>query len=205
MEKETPRDYQQATEIEAQNAIRVLLSYLGDNPDREGLQDTPARVVRAWDEMTAGYQQDPKEILARDFDGASYDEVIALPWIEFWSTCEHHLLPFFGYAHVAYLPSKKNARVVGLSKLARLVDCFARRLQIQEKMTMQIADALQAHLKPAGVAVIVQAKHLCMACRGVQKHKSVMLTSNMRGSFRRNAASRKELFDLINLAKQNGL
>jgi GTP cyclohydrolase I len=189
---------------DAMTAVEVLLRYMGEDPDREGLKDTPRRVCKAWLEMTSGYQEDPAEILARDFDAADYDEVIALPWIEFWSTCEHHLLPFSGYAHVAYLPAKKNPRVVGLSKMARLVDCFGRRLQIQEKMTIQIADAMQKHLRPQGVAVVVQAKHLCMACRGVQKSKSVMVTSAMRGVFRRNAAARSEFFRLVDLAaKQN--
>ncbi len=193
------------TEIEAQNAIRTLLTFMGEDPTRDGLLDTPHRVVRAWEEMTVGYQQSPEEILDRDFDAGDYDEVIALPFCEFWSTCEHHLLPFYGYAHIAYLPAAKKPRVVGLSKMARLVDCFARRLQIQEKMTIQIADAMQERLKPRGVAVVVQAQHLCMACRGVQKHKSVMVTSAMRGMFRKDAATRSEFFRLVELAsKQNG-
>lgn len=193
------------SEGDAQRAIRTLLSYIGEDPNREGLQDTPDRVVRAWEEMTAGYTQSPADILSRDFDGGAYDEMIALPWIEFYSTCEHHMLPFSGFAHVAYIPSKKNPRVVGLSKMARLVDCFAKRLQIQEKMTMQVADAMQAHLKPAGVAVVIQAKHGCMACRGVQKHKSVMVTSQMRGAFRTGAAARSEFFQLVDLgSKHNG-
>lgn len=193
------------TEGEAHQAIATLLCYLGEDPEREGLQDTPVRVVRAWEDMTVGYNQDPKDILERDFDAASYDEMIALPFVEFSSTCEHHLLPFSGYAHIAYLPAKKKPRVVGLSKMARLVDCFGRRLQIQEKMTMQIADAMQEHLKAAGVAVVIQAKHLCMSCRGVQKHKSVMVTSAMRGVFRKSAATRAEFFKLVELAsKQNG-
>lgn len=193
------------TEGEAHQAIATLLAYIGEDPYREGLQDTPIRVVKAWDEMTVGYQQDPKDILARDFDGENYDEIIACPWVEFTSVCEHHLLPFRGFAHLAYLPAKKKPRVVGLSKMARLVECFGRRLQIQEKMTMEIADAMQDCLKPQGVAVVLQAKHSCMSCRGVQKHKPVMVTSAMRGVFRKDAATRSEFFRIVELAdKQNG-
>jgi GTP cyclohydrolase I len=151
--------------------------------------------------MTVGYSQDPRQILARRFE-AQYDEMIICPWIEFHSTCEHHLLPFFGVAHVGYIPSAPDSKVVGLSKLARLVDCFARRLQIQEQMTQQIASAMQEHLDPRGVAVVVQAKHLCMACRGVQKHKAAMVTSAMRGVFLQ-YAPRVEFFKLIELAHKS--
>jgi GTP cyclohydrolase I len=202
MEHTTKHD---TTEQEAQRAVQTLLRYIGEDPEREGLQDTPARVVRAWDELTEGYEQNPEAILERDFDGGQYDEMIALPYVEFHSTCEHHLLPFSGYAHIAYLPARKNPRVVGLSKMARLVDCFARRLQIQEKMTREIACAMSKHLRPAGVAVVVQAKHLCMSCRGVKKHKGVMVTSSMIGAFRKSVATRNEFFRLVDLAsKQNG-
>lgn len=191
--------------MDPEDTIRELLTNIGEDPHREGLKDTPRRVVKAWQELTVGYDQNPKEILNRDFDAQSYDEVIACPWIEFYSTCEHHLLPFMGVAHVGYLPAKKKSRVVGLSKLGRLVDCFARRLQIQEQMTMQIADAMEEHLQPRGVAVVVMAKHLCMACRGVQKHKSVMVTSAMRGVFRKEGPARSEFFQLVYLAdKLNG-
>lgn len=190
---------------DAMLAVGTLLRYMGEDPEREGLKDTPRRVTKAWLEMTSGYDQNPAEILQRDFDAGTYDEMIALPWIEFTSCCEHHLLPFAGFAHIAYLPAKKNPRVVGLSKMARLVECYGRRLQIQERMTIQIANAMQEHLQPSGVAVVVQAKHLCMACRGVQKHKSVMVTSSMRGAFRKDAAARSEFFQLVKLAaKQNG-
>lgn len=184
-------------------AVKHLLTFLGEDPDREGLKDTPRRVLKAWQEMTVGYHQKPEEILERDFDSHKYDQVIGCPFVEFYSTCEHHLLPFFGVAHVGYLPSQKNPRVVGLSKMARLVDCFARRLQIQERMTMQIADAMEAHLNPRGVAVIVIAKHLCMACRGVQKHKAKMFTSAMRGVFREGDGARAEFFKLIELARSS--
>lgn len=186
------------------HCIRNLLEAIGEDPQREGLTDTPGRVAKAWEEMTRGYSEHPAVILSKDFDAADYDEIIIEPYIEFYSTCEHHLLPFFGYAHVAYLPGKLHPRVVGLSKLARLVDCYARRLQIQERMTVQIADAISKHLKPQGVAVVVQAKHLCMACRGVQKHKAVMVTSAMRGVFQK-PAPRQEFFKLVELAaKSNG-
>jgi GTP cyclohydrolase I len=183
--------------IAAMAGVVSILNYIGEDCWREGLRDTPARVVKAWKEMTVGYSQDPAEILARDFDGGGYDEVICVPNIELYSTCEHHMIPFHGVAHVAYLPRK---RVVGLSKLARLVDCFARRLQIQEQLTMQVADAIQTHLDPRGVAVVVEAKHMCMCARGVGKQKSSMVTSAMRGVFRQPAA-RAEFFKLVEVAK----
>lgn len=190
-----------AQRIEAEKAVRHLLNTFDPNPTREGLTDTPARVIRAWEELTAGYQQDPAVILARDFDGAKYDEMVACMDIDFHSMCEHHLLTFRGRAHVAYLPSKKHGRVVGLSKLARLVDCFARRLQIQEQMTMQIADALQKHLKPAGVGVIIEAQHFCMCARGVQKQNSTMVTSALTGVFK-NGAPRQEFLALVAMVKK---
>jgi len=181
-----------------------LLKFIGENPDREGLKETPSRVLKSWMEMTQGYKQKPEEILTKDFYVGPYDEIIGLPWIEFCSNCEHHLLPFMGAAHVAYLPSLPNPRVVGVSKLARLVDCFARRLQVQERMAIQIADAMEEHLKPRGVAVVIQAKHLCMACRGVQKHQPVMITSAMRGVFRDEGPARAEFFRLVELTRPNG-
>jgi len=187
-------------ETMAREAIRVLLRYIGEDPTRDGLEDTPDRVIRAWDEMTEGYSQNPKDLLATDFASERYNQIIACPWIEFHSTCEHHLLPFVGYAHVAYLPNQKKARVVGLSKMARLVDCFARRLQIQEKLTVQVADAMSKYLSPAGVAVVIQAKHECMACRGVRKQQAVMVTSQMRGVFLKHAEARAEFFKLVELA-----
>lgn len=195
-----------AEEWPLSSIIVSLLRYLGEDPEREGLKETPQRVLKAWKEMTVGYGQDPAKILARSFSTDRYDQVIVCPWIEFYSTCEHHLLPFFGVAHVAYLPAEgPRPKVVGLSKLARLVDCFGRRLQIQEQMTAQIADALEVNLKPRGVAVVIQAKHLCMACRGVQKHKAVMVTSAMRGVFLKEQAAREEFFKLVDLAaKSNG-
>lgn len=185
---------------EAEEAVATLLKYLGEDPARDGLKDTPRRVVKAWTEMCGGYDQDPAQILTRSFLVQDYDQVIISSWIEFHSTCEHHLLPFSGYAHVAYLPNQ-NSPVVGLSKLARLVDCFAKRLQIQERLTEEIARAMDTVLAPAGIAVIIQAKHLCMGCRGVKKHNAVMTTSSMHGVFRTNGPARMELMHLIKMAK----
>jgi GTP cyclohydrolase IA len=193
------------SDFDAREAVKTLLRYMGEDPEREGLLDTPDRVVRAWEEMTSGYRVDPEEILETNFDAARYNEVIACAWIEFYSTCEHHMLPFSGYAHIGYMPARKEPRVVGLSKMARLVECYGRRLQIQEKMTVEIADAMQKYIRPSGVAVVIQAKHLCMSCRGVQKHKAAMVTSEMRGMFRKSAATRSEFFRLVDLAaKHNG-
>lgn len=184
------------SEQNAQLGVIQLLRHLGEDPERDGLKDTPERVVKAWDEMTVGYGQDPAEILSREFHMKGYDEMIAVPNVEFYSSCEHHMLPFFGVAHVAYLPKTKAARVVGLSKLARLVDCFARRLQVQERLTAEIADAIEEHLDVAGVGVVVQARHLCMCARGVGKHKSSMVTSAMRGAFRK-GTTRQEFLTLV--------
>ncbi len=164
------------------NALREILRAIGEDPDREGLVDTPDRVMRSWSEIFAGYRQDPAQILATTFQEVDgYDEMVLLRDIPFHSTCEHHMLPFTGLAHVAYLP---NGRVVGLSKLARLVDCFARRLQIQERMTRVIANALMTHLNPHGCGVMVKAAHGCMACRGVQKSGATMVTTAVEGRFR---------------------
>lgn len=177
----------------ARVAITDLLCAFGEGglPEwREGIADTPDRVARAWQEMLAGYQDDPAAILATDFDADGYDQMVLLNGIAFTSICEHHLLPFHGVAHVAYLPS---ARVVGLSKLARLVDCFARRLQLQERMTQEIANAIAEHLAPLGVGVLVEATHTCMTDRGVRKPGAQMVTSVMLGAFRDNDAARTEL------------
>lgn len=174
--------------------IREVLTAIGENPDREGLKETPKRVVKSWAELYAGYHQKPAEILAKVFEDGACDEVVLLKEIAFSSMCEHHMLPFVGVAHIAYLPAGK---VVGLSKLARLTDCFAKRLQIQEKMTSQIADAIEEHLKPKGTAVIIEAHHQCMSCRGVGKQNTVMVTSAMRGVFRDNQSARNEVLALI--------
>lgn len=180
------------TEIEAQNAVRVLLQYLGQDPDREGLADTPQRVVRAWDEFTRGYGQDPKEILGTAFEGEGYDQMIVCRGIDFWSMCEHHLLPFHGVAAVGYIPGN---RVVGLSKMPRLVKCFASRLQIQERLTKQVAEAMRDVLEPKGVGVLIRARHLCMACRGVKQQEAEMVTSALLGEFRKQEV-REEFMNL---------
>jgi GTP cyclohydrolase IA len=186
----------------AQAMVRGMLSYLGEDPDREGLLETPARVVRAWDEHFAGYGMDPGEYLAKTFQEVEgYDELVLVSDIEVMSHCEHHMVPFVGKAHVAYIP---NGRVVGLSKIARVVDVYAKRLQVQEKMTAQIAEALQTHLAPQGVAVIMQCQHFCMCYRGVKKPGSWTTTSKLYGVFLDNAPSRMELFTLIGLKREIG-
>ena len=176
---------------EAEQAVETLLRWIGEDPDRDGLVDTPARVAKALREMTSGYAEDPAEILSRTFEETS-DEMVILRGITFQSICEHHLLPFIGTATVGYLPGK----VVGISKLARLVNCFARRLQIQERLTRQIADAVEKHLEARGVAVVIRAQHLCMACRGVRQMESEMVTSAMLGTLRTDATSRAEFLRL---------
>ncbi len=180
---------------EAEKAVRTLIRWIGDDPAREGLLDTPGRVTRAWEEFGAGYEQDPKEILARTFEEiAGYDEMVVLRDIGFESHCEHHMLPIIGRAHVAYLPRN---RVVGISKLARIVEAFARRLQIQEKMTAEIADTIQEVLDPYGVAVVVDAAHHCMTTRGVRRGGVNMVTSRMLGAFRKDPSTRREFLAMI--------
>ncbi|HET8937823.1 MAG TPA: GTP cyclohydrolase I FolE [Polyangiales bacterium] len=185
---------------QAQDYVRGLLRFLGEDTEREGLQDTPARVVRALGEHFSGYGLDPGEYLSKTFEEVEgYDELVLVSDIEVFSHCEHHMVPFVGKAHVAYIP---NGRVVGLSKLARVVDVFAKRLQVQEKLTMQIAGAIQSHLAPQGVAVIMQCQHFCMCYRGVKKPGSWTTTSKLHGIFLADAASRMELFTLIGLRRQ---
>lgn len=180
---------------EAEAAVRTLIRWIGDDPDREGLLDTPGRVTRAWEEFGAGYHQDPRDILARTFEEiAGYDEMVVLRDIGFESHCEHHMLPIIGRAHVAYLPRK---RVVGISKLARIVEAFARRLQIQEKMTAEIADTIQDVLEPHGVAVVIDAAHHCMTTRGVRRGGVNMVTSRMLGAFRKDPSTRREFLAMI--------
>ncbi|HEX4192248.1 MAG TPA: GTP cyclohydrolase I FolE [Stellaceae bacterium] len=182
---------------EAEDAVRVLLRWAGDDPDREGLRGTPGRVTRAYGEFFAGYQSDPVELLQRTFEETNgYDEMVVLRDIRFESHCEHHLAPIIGRAHIAYLPNK---RVVGISKLARLVDAFAKRLQIQEKMTAQIATTLNEVLRPKGVAVVIEAAHQCMTTRGVHKPGVSMITSHMLGAFRSDASTRREFLAHIDL------
>jgi GTP cyclohydrolase I len=173
-----------------ENLVKGILRAIGEDPSREGLRDTPKRVVKSWGELFEGYRQDPAKILSTCFEDGACDEMVILKEISFQSMCEHHMLPFIGKAHVAYLPMGK---VVGLSKLARLVDCFARRLQIQEKMTQQIACAINQVLKPKGVAVIIEAHHQCMSCRGIRKQDTIMVTSAMLGAFRESSRARAEL------------
>ncbi|TYP84786.1 GTP cyclohydrolase I FolE [Blastococcus xanthinilyticus] len=176
-------------------AVRELLLAVGEDPDRPGLQDTPARVARAYTETFAGLWQDPYEILATTFD-EDHSELVLVKDIPMYSTCEHHLVPFHGVAHVGYIPGS-DGRVTGLSKLARLVEVYARRPQVQERMTSQIADALADVLKPRGVLVVIQAEHLCMAMRGIRKPGSSTVTSAVRGIFREDARTRSEAMSLV--------
>ncbi len=188
---------------EAEDAVRVLLRWAGDDPAREGLLDTPARVVRAYEEFFEGYACDPRDILARTFSEVDgYDEMVVLKDIRFESYCEHHMVPIIGRAHVAYLP---NHRVVGISKLARLVDAFAKRLQIQEKMTVQIADTLNDILQPKGVGVILEAAHQCITTRGVHKPGVQMVTSRMLGSFRDDPSTRREFLSIVGNSGSGGI
>jgi len=179
----------------AEAAVRELLLAVGEDPDRPGLRETPARVARAYAEIFAGLWQDPGEILATTFD-EDHDELVMVRDIPMYSTCEHHLVPFHGVAHIGYIPGL-DGRVTGLSKLARLVEVYARRPQVQERMTSQIADALAEVLKPRGVLVVIEAEHLCMAMRGVRKPGSRTVTSAVRGSFRDNASTRAEAMSLV--------
>ena len=190
------------TEQQAEEAIRTLLRWAGDDPTREGLRDTPRRVARAWREWCGGYEQDPTAYLARTFEEvAGYDEIIVLRDIDFESHCEHHMAPIIGRVHVGYLPRN---RVVGISKLARVVDAYARRLQVQEKLTAQIAQCIQETLQPHGVGVIVEASHECMTTRGVHKRGVSMVTSTLLGSFRSNPSTREEFMRLVRGAGSGG-
>ena len=180
---------------EAEEAVRTLLRWTGDDPGREGLRQTPARVVRSYEEFFTGYGQDPVDILTRTFEETDgYDEMVLLRDIRFESHCEHHIAPFIGRAHVGYLP---RHRVVGISKLARLVEAYSKRLQIQEKMTAQIANTINLVLQPKGVAVVLEAAHQCMTTRGIHKPGVVMVTSRMLGAFRDNPSTRREFLSMI--------
>ena len=190
MSEKTPR-----TQAEAEAAVRVLIEWAGDDPDREGLVDTPGRVARAYKELFSGYDADPKAYLERTFEEVGgYDELVILKDIRVVSFCEHHMLPFLGRAHVGYLPRN---RVVGISKLARVVNGFARRLQIQEKLTAQVAEAIQEILDPKGVGVVVVSEHSCMTMRGVNTPGSRLTTSHLLGDVRDDARTRQEFFDLV--------
>lgn len=180
---------------EAEDAVRTLLRWAGDDPYREGLRGTPDRVVRSYGEFFAGYHQDPAEVLRRTFEETDgYDEIVLLRDIRIESYCEHHMVPIVGVAHIAYLPRK---RVVGISKLARVAEIFAKRLQIQEKLTSQIANTIQEELDPLGVAVVIDANHQCMSTRGIHKTGVSMVTSRMLGAFREDPGTRREFFSMI--------
>ncbi len=183
------------TRAEAENAVRTLIRWAGDDPDREGLADTPARVARSYEEFFEGYESDPVALLERTFEETDgYDEIVLLRDIRLESYCEHHMVPIVGRAHVAYLPHR---RVVGISKLARVVDAYAKRLQIQEKLTAQIANTVNDVLQPRGTAVIIEAAHQCMTTRGVHKPGVTMVTSRMLGAFRDDSSTRRELLAMV--------
>ena len=192
----------QRSRQQAMEHVRGLLAWIGEDPDREGLQRTPARVIGAMEEHFCGYDDDPRQYLSKTFtDAHGYSELVLVSDIELYSHCEHHMVPFVGKAHVAYIP---DGRMVGLSKLARVVDVFAKRLQVQEKLTAQIADAIQDVLQPKGTAVILQCQHFCMCYRGVKKPSAWTTTSKLHGLFMNNAATRAELFTLIGMNRQVG-
>lgn len=180
---------------EFETAITKVLELVGEDPKREGLVKTPNRVAKAWDFLTEGYRQDPQEILNQALFTSSNDEMVVVRDIEFYSMCEHHMLPIIGRAHVAYIP---NGKVVGLSKIPRIVNVFARRLQIQEQMTEQIADAIAQTIQPKGVAVVLHARHMCMEMRGVQKINSTTVSSALRGLFKSDQRTRNEFYNIIN-------
>jgi GTP cyclohydrolase I len=191
-------DNQPSSEIDRpriERAVREILLAIGEDPERDGLIDTPARVARAYAEQFAGLRQEPEDVLTTVFD-AEYDEMVLVRDIELYSTCEHHLVPFFGKAHVGYIPNVKG-QITGLSKLARLVDVYARRPQVQERMTSQIADAMMAVLEPRGVIVVIEAEHLCMSMRGVRKPGAKTVTSAVRGSFLESDSTRAEAMSLL--------
>ncbi len=185
---------------EAEKAVRVLLEWTGDNPDREGLIETPKRVVKAYEQFFEGYSQDPEEVLMKTFEEVEgYDEMVIVKDIRLESHCEHHMVPILGVAHVGYIPNK---RVVGISKLARIVDIFGKRLQTQETMTSQIANTIQKVLDPKGVAVVIDANHQCMSTRGVYKTTSSTVTSAMKGIFKENSVTRNEFLSFVTLPKK---
>ena len=185
----------QTKDLEFENAVKTMMLHVNEDPTREGLLETPARVRKAYEFIYGGYKEDPKEILEKALFTSSNDEMVLLKDIEFYSTCEHHLLPIIGRVHVAYIP---DGKVVGLSKIPRVVNVFARRMQIQEQLTEQIADAIMEAIAPKGVAVVIQARHMCMEMRGVEKINSTTTSSALRGLFKRDEKTRSEFFSLIN-------
>ena len=198
-EKKVTEVFAKPSREEAEEAVKTLIKWAGDNPEREGLLDTPKRVVKAYEEFFEGYEHNPTEILSRTFDDVEgYDEMVIVRDIRIESHCEHHMVPIIGIAHIGYIP---NQRVVGISKLARVADVFSKRLQTQETMTAQIADIIDEVLQPKGVAVVVDSKHMCMTTRGVHKPESSTITSRMLGLFRTNSNTRNEFMNLINSAK----
>lgn len=198
---ETARQSEAMSEADVEAAIRTILLWIGEDPERDGLRETPARLMRAFQEYFSGYGQDPGRILMKTFEETDgYDEMVVLRRIPFQSHCEHHFAPIIGHAWVAYVPSQ---RVVGISKLARLVEAFAKRLQIQERMTAQIANTIEAVLKPQGVGVVIKATHHCMTARGIKKDGSDLVTSRMLGCFRDNAMTRQELLSMVHADHQN--
>ena len=180
-------------ETMAQEHVRALLYFIGDDPTREGLRDTPRRVIDSYSELFSGYDEDPKDVMKTFEDGAC-DEMVLLKAVSFTSFCEHHMLPFLGVAHIAYVP---NGKVIGVSKLVRVLEIYARRLQIQERLTKQVTGALMEHLQPKGAACVLTSQHLCMVCRGVQKQHSVMVTSSLEGVFKSDPATRAEFMSMI--------
>ena len=196
------KEMKRPSRAEAEDAVRTLIRWAGDDPAREGLLDTPGRVVRSYEEFYAGYQLDPTDLLSRTFEETDgYDELIVLREIRFESHCEHHMVPIIGCAHIGYMPDK---RVIGISKLARVVDAFAKRLQIQEKMTAQVANAIDDVLKPKGVAVVIEASHQCMTTRGVHKSGVGMVTSRMLGLLRDDPTTRREFLSIIGSPNPSG-
>lgn len=195
MSKLTPPGEEQLLKTTSlEETVKEILTILGEKPNREGLRRTPRRVAKAWEFLTSGYQQDVKEVLNGAVFSEKYNEMVIVKDIDFFSLCEHHMLPFYGKAHIAYIPSGK---ILGLSKLPRIVEVFCRRLQVQERLTQQIADTLFETLEPDGVAVVIEARHLCMMMRGVEKQNSVATTSAMLGSFRDDERTRNEFLNLI--------
>lgn len=182
--------------------VRSMLEAIGDDPDRPGLLETPSRVVQSWRELFAGYSQDVGSVFKVFDESEKYDEMVIQRNIEFTSFCEHHMLPFYGHGHVAYIPNSNHA-VIGASKLARILDIYARRLQMQERIGQQVVDALKKHLNPIAAACVLEAKHMCMACRGVRKQSSDMVTSSLYGKFKQDPAARLELFTLISMGRKN--